>query len=54
MRHICLYMTLDIPLYISKEDGGMDPGYSSVHMYEGRQKEPWKDLYTEMYYLSMS
>jgi hypothetical protein len=50
------------------DDGGINPGYSSVHKYGGRregpwiflctevwrmQEEPWKDLSTEMYYLSM-
>ncbi len=35
MRHIYLYMILDIPLYISIEDGGMDPRYSSVHKHGG-------------------
>jgi hypothetical protein len=40
MRHIYMHMTLDIPLYISIQDGGMNPGYFSVDKYGGWRDEP--------------
>jgi hypothetical protein len=37
---------VSISLYISMEDGGMDPGYSSVHKYGEWRDKPWTLLCT--------